>query len=44
MHKEIKFTAQLALLEKLYKNKMIKENEYKQILRKIKSDYNIAQI
>ena len=44
MHKDIKFTFQLALLETLYKNKMIKENEYKQILRKIKSDYNIAQI
>ena len=44
MHKDIRFTIQLALLETLYKNQLIKENEYKQILRKIKSDYNIAQI
>ena len=44
MDKNIKLSAQLALLETLYKNKLIKENEYKQILKKIKSDYNIAQI
>lgn len=44
MHKNIQFAAQVALLEKLYKNNMIKEKEYKLILQKIKSDYNITQI
>lgn len=44
MHKNIQFATQVALLEKLYKNKMINEREYRLILQKIKSDYNIAQI
>lgn len=44
MHKTIRFTAQIALLEQLYKNGMITEAEYKAILKTIKNDYNIPQI
>ena len=44
MHKTIRFTAQIALLEQLYKNGLITESEYKAILKTIKRDYNIPQI
>ena len=44
MHKEIRFAAQIALLEQIYKNKLITEQEYKAILKTIKNDYNIPQI
>ena len=44
MHKNIRFAAQIALLEQLYKNKFITETEYKIILKTIKNDYNIPQI
>ena len=44
VHKDIRFAAQIALLEQLYKAKLITEQEYKAILKTIKSDYNIPQI
>ncbi len=44
MHKTIRFTAQIALLEQLHKEKLITETEYKAILKTIKNDYNIPQI
>ena len=44
MHKEIKCAAQIALLENLYKERLITEQEYKAILKTIKNDYNIPQI
>ena len=44
MHKNIRFASQIALLEQLYKNKLITEAEYKVILKSIKNDYNIPQI
>lgn len=44
MHKNIRFAAQIALLEQLYKKKFITESEYKAILKTIKNDYNIPQI
>ena len=44
MHKNIRFAAQIALLEQLYKNKLITEAEYNVILKTIKNDYNIPQI
>lgn len=44
MHKNIRFAAQVALLEQLYKEKLITEQEYKAILKTIKNDYNIPQI
>jgi hypothetical protein len=44
MHKEIRFAAQIALLEQIYKIKLITEQEYKAILKTIKNDYNIPQI
>ena len=42
MHKTIRFTAQIALLEQLYKQQLITESEYKAILKTIKNDYKIA--
>lgn len=44
MHKDIRFAAQIALLENLFKEKLITEQEYKAILKTIKNDYNIPQI
>ena len=44
MHKDIRFAAQIALLEQLYKQQLITESEYKAILKTIKNDYNIPQI
>lgn len=44
MHKTIRFAAQVALLEQLYKQQLITEQEYKAILKIIKKDYNIPQI
>ena len=44
MHKIIRFAAQIALLEQLYKSSLITEPEYKEILKTIKNDYNIPQI
>lgn len=44
MHKNIRFAAQVALLEQLYKKKLITESEYKAILKTIKNDCNIPQI
>ena len=44
MHKNIRFASQIALLEQLYKNKLITEVEYKTILKTIKNDYNIPHI
>ena len=44
MHKDIRFATQMALLNQLYKNKFITEQEYKAILKTIKNDYNIPQI
>lgn len=44
MHKIIRFTTQIALLEQLYKKKLITESEYKAILKIIKNDYSIPQI
>ena len=44
MNKNIKFSAQIALLEQLFKEKLITEQEYKAILKTIKNDYNIPQI
>ena len=44
MHKDIRFAIQIALLENLYKSKLITEQEYKSILKTIKNDYNIPQI
>lgn len=44
MDKNIKFAAQIALLEQLYKKQLITEQEYKVILKTIKKDYNIPQI
>lgn len=44
MDKTIRFTTQIALLEQLYKEKFITEQEYKAILKTIKNDYNIPQI
>ena len=44
MHKNIRYAAQIALLEQLYKSKLITEQEYKAILKTIKNDYNIPQI
>lgn len=44
MDKNIKFAAQIALLEQLYKKQLITEQEYKAILKTIKRDYNIPQI
>jgi len=44
MHKNLKFASQIALLEQLYKVKLITEYEYKAILKTIKNDYNIPQI
>lgn len=44
MHKIIRFTTQIALLEQLYKRGLITESEYKAILKTIKNDYNIPQI
>jgi hypothetical protein len=44
MHKTIRFSAQIALLEQLYKAKLITEPEYRAILKTIKNDYNIPQI
>ena len=42
--KTIRFTTQIALLEQLYKERFITEQEYKAILKTIKNDYNIPQI
>ena len=44
MHKDIRFAAQIALLENLFKAELITEQEYKVILKTIKNDYNIPQI
>lgn len=44
MNKDIRFAAQIALLEQLHKEKLITEQEYKAILKMIKNDYNIPQI
>ena len=44
VHKDIQFTFQIALLENLYKQQLITEQEYKAILKTIKNDYNIPQI
>ena len=44
MHKDVRFATQIALLENLYKEKLITEQEYKTILKTIKNDYNIPQI
>lgn len=44
VHKNIRFTTQIALLEQLYKKQWITEQEYKAILKTIKNDYNIPQI
>ena len=44
MNKTIKYAAQIALLEQLFKKKFITESEYKAILKTIKNDYNIPQI
>ena len=44
VHKNIKFAAQIALLEQLYKKQLITEQEYKAILKTVKKDYNIPQI
>lgn len=44
MDKNIKFATQIALLEQLYKKRLITEQEYKAILKTIKKDYNIPQI
>lgn len=44
MDKTIRFAAQVALLEQLYKQQLITEQEYKTILKIIKKDYNIPQI
>ena len=42
--KDIRFATQIALLENLYKQQLITEQEYKAILKIIKNDYNIPQI
>ena len=39
MNKDIRFAAQIALLEQLHKEKLITEQEYKAILKTIKNDY-----
>ena len=44
MHKIIRFTTQIALLEQLYKKRFITESEYKAILKTIKNDYKVPQI
>ena len=44
MHKNIRFTMQIALLENLYKQQLITKHEYNAILKTIKNDYNIPQI
>lgn len=44
VHKDIRFAAQIALLEHLYKKQLISKQEYKAILKTIKNDYNIPQI
>jgi hypothetical protein len=44
VHKNISFAAQIALLEQLYKAKLITEIEYKAILKTIKNDYKVPQI
>ena len=44
MHKNIRCATQIALLENLYKAKLITEQEYKIILKIIKNDYNIPHI
>ena len=44
MHKIIRFSAQVALLEQIYKNGLLTDAEYKAILKTIKNDYNIPQI
>lgn len=44
VNKDIRFASQIALLERLYKENLISEQEYKAILKTIKNDYNIPQI